>query len=89
MYNTLGLPNELLGTLPQPTEIFNISEFANTPGGPLKGFELNAQVQFTFWDGFFGELRRPGQLHEGGIRDRLRLDQLRRRDHFVDHATTS
>ncbi len=56
MYNTLGLPNELLGTLAQPTEIFNISEFANTPGGPLKGFELNAQVPFTFWDGFFGKL---------------------------------
>ena len=56
VYNTLGLPNELLGTLAQPTEIFNISEFANTPGGPLKGFELNAQVPFTFWDGFFGKL---------------------------------
>ena len=56
VYNTLGLPNELLGTLAQPTEIFNISEFANTPGGPLKGFELNAQVPFTFWDGFWGKL---------------------------------
>jgi len=54
VYNTLGLPNELLGTLAQPTEIFNISEYANTPGGPLKGFEINAQVPFKFWDGFWG-----------------------------------
>jgi TonB-dependent receptor len=54
VYNTLGLPNELLGTLALPTETFNISEFANTPGGPLKGYELNAQVPFTFWEGFWG-----------------------------------
>jgi iron complex outermembrane recepter protein len=56
VYNTLGLPPELLGTLAQPTEIFNISEYANTPGGPLKGFEINAQVPFKFWDGFWGNL---------------------------------
>ena len=56
VYNTLGLPNELLGTLAQPTEIFNISEYANTPGGPLKGFEVNAQVPFKFLDGFWGNL---------------------------------
>jgi iron complex outermembrane receptor protein len=56
VFNTLGLPDDLLGNprLAQPTETFNISEYANTPGGPLKGFEINAQVPFKFLNGFWG-----------------------------------
>ena len=52
-FNQLGLPDALLdnsNTL--PTELFTVSQPFNTPGGPLKGFELNAQIPFTFFDGF-------------------------------------
>ncbi|MHA6723627.1 TonB-dependent receptor [Sphingomonas sp. RS2018] len=52
-FNQLGLPNALLdGTNTAPTEIFTISQPFNTPGGPLKGVELNAQIPFTFMGGF-------------------------------------
>jgi len=52
-FNTLGLPDALLfGSNTQPTELFNISRPFNTPGGPLKGVEVNLQLPFTFFDGF-------------------------------------
>lgn len=48
------LPDALLGNPPitAVTEIFNIRQPVNSPGGPLKGFELNAQVPFRFLPGF-------------------------------------
>ncbi|WP_088184911.1 TonB-dependent receptor [Sphingobium sp. Z007] len=52
-FNELGLPDALLensNTL--PTELFTVSQPFNTPGGKLKGIELNAQIPFTFFDGF-------------------------------------
>jgi iron complex outermembrane receptor protein len=53
-YRDLGLPDSLLdGTPASPTDIFTVGRFQNTPGGPLKGFELNAQVQFNFLPGFW------------------------------------
>ncbi len=53
-YNELGLPDSLLdGTPASPTDIFTVGRFENTPGGPLEGFELNAQVQFNFLPGFW------------------------------------
>lgn len=59
-FNQLGLPDALLqGSNTQPTELFNISRPVNTPGGPLKGVEVNAQVPFTFLRGF---LRNFGAL---------------------------
>lgn len=52
-FNTLGLPNELLtGSNTTPDELFNIATPTNTPGGPLKGIELNAQIPFNFTSGF-------------------------------------
>tara|TARA_R110000787_G_scaffold159823_1_gene273501 strand:- start:4062 stop:7013 length:2952 start_codon:yes stop_codon:yes gene_type:complete len=52
-FNELGLPDALLeNSNTAPTELFNVSQPFNTPGGPLKGFELNAQIPFTFFDGF-------------------------------------
>ncbi len=54
-FNELGLPDALLensNTL--PTELFTVSQPFNTPGGKLKGIELNAQIPFTFFDGFLG-----------------------------------
>ncbi|WP_447726104.1 TonB-dependent receptor [Sphingomonas koreensis] len=54
-FNTLGLPDALLfGSNTQPTELFNISRPFNTPGGPLKGVEVNLQLPFTFLSGFLG-----------------------------------
>ncbi|UIJ45023.1 TonB-dependent receptor [Sphingomonas cannabina] len=59
-FSELGLPNALLeGSNTAPTELFNISQPFNTPGGPLKGIEVNAQVPFTFLPGF---LRNFGAL---------------------------
>jgi iron complex outermembrane receptor protein len=54
-FSELGLPNALLensNTL--PSELFTVSQPFNTPGGPLKGFEVNAQIPFNFLDGFLG-----------------------------------
>jgi TonB-dependent receptor len=54
-FNQLGLPVELLAnTNTAPTEIFTIGQPVNTPGGPLEGFEVNAQVQFDFLPGLLG-----------------------------------
>jgi len=53
-YRELGLPDSLLdGTPASPTDIFTVGRFQNTPGGPLEGFEINAQVQFSFLPGFW------------------------------------
>jgi TonB-dependent receptor len=53
-YSELGLPDSLLdGTPASPTDIFTVGRFENTKGGPLEGFEVNAQVQFSFLPGFW------------------------------------
>jgi TonB-dependent receptor len=53
-FNELGLPSSLLdNTGALPTDVFTVSRTANTPGGPLKGFELNAQLQLDFLPGFW------------------------------------
>lgn len=52
-FDQLGLPNSLLdNTNSAPDDIFTIRQPLNTPGGPLKGFEVNAQVGMTFLPGF-------------------------------------
>ncbi|NIJ22422.1 TonB-dependent receptor [Sphingomonas naasensis] len=54
-FNQLGLPDALLtGTNTTPTEIFTVGQLVNTPGGPLEGFEVNAQIQLDFLPGFLG-----------------------------------
>lgn len=54
-FNQLGLPDALLAnTNTAPTEIFTIGQPVNTPGGPLEGIEVNAQVQLDFLPGFLG-----------------------------------
>jgi len=56
-FNQLGLPNELLiGSNTAPTELFTVSTPFNTPGGPLKGVELNLQAPLTFLPGAFKNL---------------------------------
>ena len=52
-FNELGLPDALLiGGTAVATDPFTISQPFNTPGGKLKGIEINAQIPFTFFDGF-------------------------------------
>ncbi|UYY58149.1 TonB-dependent receptor [Sphingomonas sp. S2-65] len=52
-FSTTGLPDSLLaGTGYDGTTEFQISNVVNTPGGPLKGLELNVQQALTFLPGF-------------------------------------
>jgi TonB-dependent receptor len=53
-WSSLGLPDSLLiGSPSNPQSIFHVSRWNNTKGGPLNGYELNAQVQFDFLEGFW------------------------------------
>ena len=55
VYNTLGLPPELLqGTVATPDMVFAVTRPVNSPGGPLEGFEVNWQQPFTFLSERFG-----------------------------------
>jgi TonB-dependent receptor len=48
-YSTTGLPTSLLdGTGVNANDDFSITNIVNTPGGPLKGFELNYQQPLDF-----------------------------------------
>lgn len=48
-FTSTGLPTSLLtGTNVSPNDPFQISNVINTPGGPLKGVELNLQQSLTF-----------------------------------------
>ncbi len=56
-FNELGLPNALLeNSQTSPTELFTVSQPFNTPGGPLQGVEVNAQIQLDFLPGFLTHL---------------------------------
>lgn len=53
-FTSTGLPDSLLaGTNVTPDTDFQISNVINTPGGPLKGFELNYQQSFSFLPGLW------------------------------------
>ncbi|TWI67356.1 TonB-dependent receptor [Pseudoduganella lurida] len=47
-YNQTGLPLSLLPANFNGTEVFDVTSFQNTPGGKLRGYELNYQQPFTF-----------------------------------------
>jgi TonB-dependent receptor len=52
-WSSLGLPDSLLQGSPSNAQsIFHVSRWANTNGGPLNGFEFNAQVQFDWLEGW-------------------------------------
>ncbi len=56
-YSTLGLPDALLaGTPSTPADLFTVNSSVNTPGGPLNGVEVNAQIQLSFLPGFLSNL---------------------------------
>lgn len=65
-YSTLGLPDSLLtgggtcsitggtpGCPTLPSSIVTVSRAANTPGGPLTGYEFNVQAPFSFLPGIW------------------------------------
>ena len=55
-YNTLGLPTSLLdGTVATPDMVFAVTQPVNSPGGKLKGIEVNLQQPFTFLPGFWSK----------------------------------
>jgi len=60
-FRQTGLPLSLLGTsqLDPDNTLFTVTRPVNTPGGPLKGFEINYQQAFTFLPGL---LRHTGAL---------------------------
>jgi iron complex outermembrane receptor protein len=47
-FNQTGLPLSLLPANFNGAEMFDVTSFRNTPGGKLRGFELNYQQPFTF-----------------------------------------
>lgn len=52
-FSETGFPSSLLAGQPVgPQDIFVISSRLNTPGGPLRGVEVNYQQQFSFLPGF-------------------------------------
>ncbi len=59
-YNQSGYPDSLLPPGVSNTELFDVTSFANTPGGELEGFEVTLQTPFTFlpepFNGFGGQL---------------------------------
>ncbi len=53
-FRELGLPLSLLegtGTGVTPDELFSVTRSTNTPGGPLRGVEVNVQLPFRFLPG--------------------------------------
>jgi iron complex outermembrane recepter protein len=56
-FNTLGIPDAvLIGTGVLPTDDFIFSRPVNSDGGPIKGFEVNLQMPFSFLeDSFFSD----------------------------------
>lgn len=50
-YSETGFPDSLLGPGVTPADLFQVTTFINTPGGPLKGVELTVQTPFTFLKG--------------------------------------
>jgi iron complex outermembrane recepter protein len=51
-FNETGLPLSLLPPQFDGTEEFQVTTFVNTPGGDLKGIEVNVQQPFDFLPGF-------------------------------------
>ena len=55
-FRNLGVPDSVLAGSPSsPTDNFHVARLQNTKGGPLKGYELNAQVQFRMLPGFLAD----------------------------------
>ena len=85
--NPAGLPNSVAlaacGPTIDPTTCLGGWQFnlpRNSPGGELKGVEINYQQPFTFLPAPWNKLRRGAELHRRGIERRLLRDALRARE---------
>lgn len=47
-YSETGFPDSLLSAGVTPVDLFQVTSFVNTDGGPLKGFEVTVQTPFNF-----------------------------------------
>ena len=47
-FSATGLPPDILSNGNTPDTVFDVTQFLNTPGGKLKGFEVSLQRPFTF-----------------------------------------
>lgn len=47
-FSETGLPESMLTGTNRPDTVFTVNRAGNTPGGPLKGFEISLQKPFTF-----------------------------------------
>ncbi len=52
-WEDMGYSLDLLPEGFTPDTVFNVQSYFNTPGGPLKGYELTYQQPFTFLPGFW------------------------------------
>ncbi len=87
VYTELGLPDALLaGTPASPTEVFNVSRLENTEGGPLKGFELNAQVQLDMLPGIWSHFGVLANYTRVESEIQYILTSSRRRGDLLDHG---
>ncbi len=78
-YSETGFPNSLLGPGVTPDDVFTVTNFVNTPGGVLDGFEITLQTPFNF--SFI-----PEQLHGfGGL---LNYSQIKSEFEYIINPTT-
>jgi len=52
-WEDMGYSLDLLPAGFSPSTVFNVQSYFNTPGGPLKGYELTYQQPFSFLPGFW------------------------------------
>ncbi|AWH15859.1 TonB-dependent receptor [Stenotrophomonas sp. ZAC14D2_NAIMI4_7] len=52
-WQDMGYSLDLLPAGFSPNSLFNVQSYFNTPGGPLKGYELTYQQPFSFLQGFW------------------------------------
>ncbi|AWH19776.1 MULTISPECIES: TonB-dependent receptor [Stenotrophomonas] len=52
-WQDMGYSLDLLPAGFSPNSLFNVQSYFNTPGGPLKGYELTYQQPFSFLPGFW------------------------------------
>lgn len=52
-WDDMGYSLDLLPAGFSPNTLFNVQSYFNTPGGPLKGYELTYQQPFSFLPGFW------------------------------------
>lgn len=62
VWNTLGLPDELLQGAARPTDLFQVTERLNGEGGSLQGIELQYQQPFTFLPGLWSNFGFVGNI---------------------------